>query len=70
MKDQRFAAGCHKSATEHFEFLREEPADFIENKFWVVLPCAAVRHMPELQLSPAAVKPERDRRPEVLIDHS
>ena len=33
LKDQRFEAGCHRSATEHFEFLREELADFIENKF-------------------------------------
>jgi len=62
--------GCHHSATEHADFLREEMAEFIENKFWTVLPYDEVRHLPNLQLSPAAVKDERDRKPRLLCDHS
>ena len=62
--------GCHRSATEHSEFLREEMAEFIENKFWTVLPYDRVKHLPALQLSPAAVKDERDRKPRLLCDHS
>ena len=53
--------GCHRSATEHSDFLRKEMSEFIENKFWTVLPYDSVKHLTELQLSPAAVKDERDR---------
>ena len=62
--------GCHRSATEHSSFLREEMAEFIENKFWTVLPYDKVKNFPALQLSPAAVKDERDRKPRLLCDHS
>ena len=68
--DMRIERGCHHSAVEHSEFLREEMAEFIENGFWVVLPYSQVRHLPNLQLSPAAVKEERDRKPRLLCDHS
>ena len=69
-KDTRFERGCHPSALEHADFLREEFAEFIERKFWVVLPYELVRDLPQLQLSPAAVKDERDRKPRLLCDHS
>jgi hypothetical protein len=53
--------GCHRSAiTEHTDLLREEMSEFIENKFWTVLPYDSIRHITKLQLSPAAVKDERD----------
>ena len=68
--DLRIERGCHHSAVEHSKFLREEMAEFIENGFWVVLPYSQVRHLPNLQLSPAAVKEERDRKPRLLCDHS
>ena len=41
-KDEGIARGCHHSANEHADFLREEMADNIENKFWMVLPCEQV----------------------------
>ena len=69
-KDDCFQRGCHKSATDHAGFLREEMAEFIENRFWAVLPYRLVRHLANLSLSPAAVKDERDRRPRLLCDHS
>jgi len=68
--DSYVERGCHRSATEHSEFLREEMSEFIENKFWTVLPYDKVKHIPALQLSPAAVKDERDRKPRLLCDHS
>ena len=68
--DSCVSRGCHKSATEHSEFLRDEMADFIDSRFWVVLPYTKVRHLPCLQLSPAAIKVERERRPRLLCDHS
>ena len=63
LKDQRFHRGCHQSATEHAEFLRDELATFIENGFWTAPPHQLVWHLERLQLSPAGVKPERDGRP-------
>ena len=68
--DSCVARGCHKSATEHAEFLREEMSDFIDSRFWVVLPYDKIKHLPNLQLSPAAIKVERERRPRLLCDHS
>ena len=68
-KDACINRGCHQSATEHSDFLREEMAEFIENRFWVVLPYDLVRHLVEM-LWPAAVKEERDRKPRLLCDHS
>ena len=37
-KDSCVERGCHRSATEQATFLRDEMSEFIENKFWVVLP--------------------------------
>jgi hypothetical protein len=70
LKDTLIERGCHRSATEHADFLREEMAEFIENRFWTVLPYRLVRELPQLQLSPAAVKEERERKPRILCDHS
>ena len=69
-KDECVRRGCHPSATEHADFLREEMSEFIENKFWMVLPYELIRHLEELMFSPAAVKDERDRKPRLLCDHS
>ena len=69
-KDDCVRRGCHVSATLHADFLREEMAEFIENRFWAVLPYDMVKHLDDLQLWPAAVKDERDRKPRLLCDHS
>ena len=69
-KDACVERGCHPSATQHAAFLREEMADNIENKFWIVLPYELVKALIELMLTPAAVKGERDRRPRLLCDHT
>ena len=45
-------------------------AKFIDSKFWVVLPYKLVHDLPNPQLSPAAVKEERERKPCLLCDHS
>ena len=68
-KDACIERGCHKSAKDHSVFLREELAEFVESKFWAVLPYPLVREL-ELMLSPAAVKEERERKPRLLCDHS
>ena len=62
--------GAHPSAVEHKEFLRDEMADFCERGFWAVLPFDSVKDLEELKLSPSAVKPERDRRPRLINDHT
>jgi hypothetical protein len=36
-------------------------AEFVESKFWVVLPYEIIRHLQELMMSPAAVKDKRER---------
>ena len=70
MKDRCIHRGCHPSAQEHAEFLRVELAEFIESKYWVVLPYRLIKHLEALMLSPAAVKEERERKPRLLCDHS
>ena len=45
-------------------------SEFIDKRFWAVLPYHLVRHLPDLMLSPAAVKDERNRKPHFLCDHS
>ena len=45
-------------------------AKFIENKFWMILPHGMVDDSPQLVLSPAAIKDERDHKPQFLCDHS
>ena len=69
-KDQCIQRGCHQSAKDHADFLREEMAEFIENKSWVVLPYEIVRDQEHIMFAPAAVKDERDRKPRLLCDHS
>ena len=69
-KDDCINRGCHPSATLHADFLREEMADSIESKFWMVLPYELVKHLEELMIWPAAVKDEHNRRPRLLCDHS
>ena len=58
------------SATQHSEFMRDELATFVEDRFWVVLPYDTVRHFEHLMLWPVAVKEERERKPRVLCDLS
>jgi hypothetical protein len=67
--DERMAAVCHRSATEHRDFIREEMADFVESGFYAVLPYSAVRHLPGLRLSPWGWE-ERDRRARLVVDHT
>ena len=69
-KDHCVQQGCHISATPHADFLRQEMAEFIESKFWVVLPYKQVRNLPALMFSPAAAKEERDQKPRLLCNHS
>ena len=45
-------------------------AELMESWYWTVLPYRSVRHLPNLRLSPAAVKEERARKPQLLCDHS
>ena len=44
-KDERLHRGCHHSATEHKDFLRDELATFMKNRFWMVLPYRLIRHL-------------------------
>ena len=53
---QRMERGCHRSATEHKAFVRDEMANFGENGFWVVLPYITVKNMPGLRLPPLGIK--------------
>lgn len=69
-KDRCIHRGCHESANEHSEFLRDEMAEFIDAKSWLVLPYEIVKDLEQIMFSPAAVKEERDRKPRLLCDHS
>ena len=69
-KDECIRRGCHYSANEHAEFIRDEMAGFLEDRFWMVLPYELVRHLEQIMFSPAAIKEERERKPRLLCDHS
>ena len=62
--------GAHKSCYDYVEFLEEEFQDMIAKGQWMVLPYKAVRDMPGLRLSPPGVIPQRDRRPQWIVDYS
>ena len=62
--------GCHRSAEDHAEFLRQEMTEFVENRFWTILTYQAVRSLANLQLSPSAVMEERERKLRLLCNHS
>ena len=69
-KDHAITRGSHPSAKAHSEFLRDEMAAMMEQRFWIVLPYRLVKHIPALRLSPLGVIPQRDRRPRVIVDFS
>ena len=60
--------GPHKSAYEYLDFLREDMADMVDKRFWVVLPFADVKDLQHLRLSPIGVVPQRNRRPRPIVD--
>ena len=66
--DSCIQRGCHKSAQDHAEFVREEMADFCAKGFWTVLPYHLIRDLPGLRLSPLGCVPQRDRRPRLIVD--
>jgi hypothetical protein len=43
-------------------------ADFDAKSFWTVLPLEAVKHLPNLRISPLGCVPQRDRRPRLIND--
>lgn len=69
-RDAAMARGCHFSATKHKEFIAEEMLEFANSGYWTVLPYQTVRHLPNLRLSPAQIKEERERKPRFIADHT
>jgi hypothetical protein len=69
-KDHAITRGSHPSTHAHADFLREEMADMVQQKFWIVLPYHLVQHIPSLRLSPMGVVPQREQRPRVIVDFS
>ena len=70
-QEQKHAAmqrGSHPSANSHTDFLRDEMADMVQQRFWIVLPYDLLQHIPALKLSPLGVIPQRDRRHRVIVD--
>ena len=62
--------GPHKSAYEYQDFLRDEMAEMILRRQWIVLPYNDIKDLPGLRLSPIGVVPQRDRRPRTIVDYS
>jgi hypothetical protein len=68
--DAAAARGPHRSTHEHIGFMRQEFCDMIEAGQWMAVPYSAVRHLPNLRLSPTGVVPQRDRRPRPIVDYT
>ena len=62
--------GSHQSARQYLAFSESEMADMIRKGYWVVLPYAAIKNLPNLRLSPMGVVPQRERRPQTIVDYS
>ena len=62
--------GPHKSAKDHIPFVCQEMADFQAQGYWTILPYHAVRHLPNLRISPLGVVPQRERRPRLIVDYT
>jgi hypothetical protein len=69
-RDTAVKRGCHPSATEYKTFLRGEMTEMVRRGQWMVLPYSAVRHLPDLRISPPGVVPQRDRRPRLIVDYT
>eukprot|EP00978_Attheya_sp_CCMP212_P040642 scaffold224158_cov51-Attheya_sp.AAC.1 len=44
--------------------------DMATRQQWVVLPYSAVRDLPNLRVSPPGVVPQRERRPQLIVDYT
>jgi hypothetical protein len=66
--------GRHKSANEYEDFLREEPLDFVQKGFWMVLLYKLLTKHPAMRkrhrISPMGVIPQRAQRPWIIADYS
>jgi hypothetical protein len=68
--DDAALRGPHCSTNEHVDFLCQEFSDMVLSGQWLVLPYSLVRNLPNLRLSPTGVIPQRDRRPQAIVDYS
>ena len=62
--------GSHRSCQEFLDFLSEEMVDFINKRFWTVLPYSSVKQLPHLRIAPFGVVPQHSRRPCIICDVS
>jgi hypothetical protein len=69
-KEAAIKQGSHLSAKQHYMFLREEMANMINQKHWIILPYKYVHLLPYLCISPMGVVPQRDRRSRAIVDYS
>jgi hypothetical protein len=69
-KDYAIVRGSHQSAKVKTIFLRDEMADMIDQKFWVVLPYDLICSQQNLRISPMGVVPQTDRRDRPIVDYS
>jgi hypothetical protein len=56
---EKLARNSHPSAAAHLDFVRDELGDFVDKRFWVVLPYDEVKDLPRLHLSPLGCVPQR-----------
>ena len=62
--------GSHQSASQYLSFSESEMADMIRKGYWIALPYAVVKDLPNLRLSPMGVVPQRERRPRTIVDYT
>jgi hypothetical protein len=70
--------GSYKSCNDNQDFLQTEILDFIKKRFWTMLTYQLVQdkykqkvwHLRDLCLLPMGVVPQRERRPQLIVDYS
>jgi hypothetical protein len=68
--DQVYEREAHVLASKHHaQFLIEDMFDYVQMGYWAVLSYQAVRHIPELRLSPSGVVPQKEHHPRPIMDY-
>jgi hypothetical protein len=67
--DDAASHGPHHSTNKHLDFMHQEFSKMVLAGQWLILPYSLVQNLPNLRLSPTGVIPQRDRRPQPIVDY-
>lgn len=69
-RDRAIDRGPHKSSHGERDFVVAEMLEFCEQGYWLFVPYHNVCDLSGLRISPLGVVPQRDRRPQLIVDYT